>query len=94
MSGRKISEGMMFQSETALFESALVLGLYLYLGPERPERPVAVLWPMDGGRYAKEEYELLDSVDWTEIGVLGLAPALSESEDHPWTTVLSYCPIA
>ncbi|KIX05224.1 uncharacterized protein Z518_06096 [Rhinocladiella mackenziei CBS 650.93] len=75
MSQRKISEGMMFQSETALFDSALVLGLYLYLRPQPISGDVA------GGEPFQKESELLDDVDWTHIGVLGLSH--EQEEDRP-----------
>ncbi|OQV06218.1 Fungal specific transcription factor domain-containing protein [Cladophialophora immunda] len=62
LSRRSISDGMMFQSETALFESALVLGLYSYVRPQTQR---------DSGPC--EQFELLSDVDWTDIGGLGLS---------------------
>jgi hypothetical protein len=72
MGQHKISDGMMFQSETALFESALVLGFYMYLQPEPTKIEEAIVLSSSKG------YEILDDdVDWTLIGPLGLLPEVT-----------------
>jgi len=48
---------------TALFSSALVLGLYLFTLPQTPSTGPAP------GEY---RYELMDDVDWTLVGDCGL----------------------
>ncbi|KAH6995473.1 C2H2 type zinc finger domain-containing protein [Ilyonectria sp. MPI-CAGE-AT-0026] len=61
MAKRKISDGTMFMSEIALFNAALVLGLYVYASPATLD--VGVEAPL----------ELLDELDWNQIGDEGLA---------------------
>ena len=65
MSRRKTSDGIMFHSETALFASALVLGLYLYLVPN-PKNLSQVTADI-------ETFELLDEVEWSIVGSAGLS---------------------
>ncbi|KAM0269403.1 hypothetical protein ACHAQH_009776 [Verticillium albo-atrum] len=60
MAKRKISDGTMFMSEIALFNAALVLGLYVYAAPDTLDLGVGA--PL----------ELLDELDWNQIGDEGL----------------------
>ncbi|KAI1625265.1 hypothetical protein EDD37DRAFT_381912 [Exophiala viscosa] len=60
-SKRKISDSMMLHSETGLFLSALVLGLYVL---------VIRTSVQDGLRHAS--YELLTDLDWRQVGDVGL----------------------
>lgn len=68
MSRRKVADGTSFLSETALFNSALVLGLYVYTSPPslcgsiQPNGTVPL--------------ELLDDIDWNEIGDHGFFPVI------------------
>ncbi|KAH7134423.1 hypothetical protein EDB81DRAFT_657619 [Dactylonectria macrodidyma] len=64
MSRRKVVDGTMFLSENALFNAALVIGLYLYV------EPAALRQTPRGTNTAP--FELLDHVDWTELGDEGL----------------------
>ncbi|KAH7150546.1 hypothetical protein B0J13DRAFT_439860 [Dactylonectria estremocensis] len=64
MSRRKVVDGTMFLSENALFNAALVIGLYLYV------EPVALRQSSRGTNTVP--FELLDHVDWTELGDEGL----------------------
>ncbi|KAF7554720.1 hypothetical protein G7Z17_g2727 [Cylindrodendrum hubeiense] len=76
MSRRKISDGTMFVSEMAIFNAALVLSLYLYmLPPPDPSEPQSEPAP----------FELLDSVDWNQVGYAGI------NRDNSTADVLS-CP--
>jgi hypothetical protein len=65
MSKRKVSDGTMFHSETTLFMSALVLGLYLLTVSNTSEV---------GGEETLESLELLDDVDWRTVVHEGLTP--------------------
>lgn len=71
LSNRKVSDTIMLNSMTALFTSALVLGLYLYQSPPATQPNV--------GMGASQPFELLDEVDWTLAGDCGLA----ESSEDP-----------
>lgn len=64
MARRTMTDNTMFQSEIALFNAALVLGLYLYVEPStiRQQFPVRAGAP----------FELVSEVDWREIGYEGL----------------------
>ncbi|KAI4749685.1 hypothetical protein E4T50_00063 [Aureobasidium sp. EXF-12298] len=61
LSNRKVSESITLNSMSALFCSALVLGLYLFTVPETE---------VDSTRLP---YELMDDVDWTVVGNAGMA---------------------
>ncbi|KAF2459482.1 hypothetical protein BDY21DRAFT_338368 [Lineolata rhizophorae] len=63
MSRRKVIDGTSFLSEIALFHSALVVGLYAYMMPKTAPETYGDVEPI----------ELLDHVDWNEIGYEGLA---------------------
>ncbi|KAH6972205.1 hypothetical protein BKA56DRAFT_593823 [Ilyonectria sp. MPI-CAGE-AT-0026] len=63
MSRRKISDGTMFVSEMAIFNSALVLALYLYMLPQLDASEMQL---------APEPFELLDNVDWNQVGYAGI----------------------
>jgi hypothetical protein len=65
MSKRKVSDGTMFHSETTLFTSALVLGLYLLTVPNTSEAD---------RDETLESLELLDDVDWRSVVHEGLTP--------------------
>jgi hypothetical protein len=65
MSRRKISDGTMFHSEIALFNSALVLGLYILMMPQDGTDTVST---------QSDSFELLDDIDWKSIGSEGLTP--------------------
>ncbi|KAH6615190.1 C2H2 type zinc finger domain-containing protein, partial [Boeremia exigua] len=60
MMKRRITDGTMFMSEVALFNAALVVGLYVYASPST----------LQGG--SEPPLELLDQVDWSQIGDEGL----------------------
>lgn len=60
-SKRKISDSMMLHSETGLFLSALVLGLYVLVTRTSFQ---------DGSQHAT--YELLTDMDWRHVGDVGL----------------------
>ncbi|KAH0404710.1 hypothetical protein KCU89_g847, partial [Aureobasidium melanogenum] len=61
LSNRKVSESITLNSMSALFCSALILGLYLFTVPETEA---------DSTRLP---YELMDDVDWTVVGNAGMA---------------------
>jgi hypothetical protein len=61
LSNRKVSESITLNSMSALFCSALVLGLYLFTVPTS-----------EAGD-ARSPYELMDDVDWTVVGNAGMA---------------------
>lgn len=61
LSNRKVSESVTLNSMSALFCSALVLGLYLFT-VQAPD-----------GEIAAPPYELMDDVDWTVVGSAGMA---------------------
>jgi hypothetical protein len=61
LSNRKVSESITLNSMSALFSSALVLGLYLFTVPSSEAEP------------ARPVYELMDDVDWTVVGNAGMA---------------------
>lgn len=65
MSRRKISDGTMFHSEIALFNSALVLGLYILVMPQDGTDTVST---------KSDSFELLDHIDWKSVGSEGLMP--------------------
>lgn len=65
MSKRKVSDGTMFHSETTLFTSALVLGLYFLTVSDTQEAD---------GDGTLESLELLDDVDWRSVDHEGLTP--------------------
>ncbi|RNJ60291.1 hypothetical protein D7B24_008672 [Verticillium nonalfalfae] len=69
MAKRKISDGTMFMSEIALFNAALVLGLYVYAAPDTLETGT------------EASLELLDEVDWNQIGDEGLPGWNMEQSD-------------
>lgn len=70
MSRRKTSDRIMFHSELAIFSSALVLGFYLYTIPVASDIGQEI-----------DDYELLEEVDWAEIGLIGLCgQSISTSE--------------
>lgn len=73
LSRRRISDGTMFQSERALFSAALVLGLYLYVQPERKNSHADQADP--------DVFELLDPVDWAAVGSTGLSTTSSSDVD-------------
>ncbi|KAM6524520.1 hypothetical protein FALCPG4_010130 [Fusarium falciforme] len=68
MSRRKVSDGTTFLSEDAIFNAALVLGLYLLVGPDSLQ---------EGGE--TEPFELLDDVDWSELAEEGFTGYVSSS---------------
>ncbi|KAI1623832.1 hypothetical protein EDD37DRAFT_695160 [Exophiala viscosa] len=70
MSQKRTSDGTMFHSETAIFDAALVLALYLYLAPHTTT---------SGSVERANDYELLDEVDWTSVGSEGLAGFQNDS---------------
>ncbi|KZM18737.1 DNA binding [Ascochyta rabiei] len=70
MMKRRITDGTMFMSEVALFNAALVVGLYVYASPST----------LQGG--TEPPLELLDQVDWSQIGDGGL-PGWSPSQNNP-----------
>lgn len=73
MNRRRINDGTMLFSETALFVAALVVGLYAFM--MRPGGgPSDVI---DG-----EPYELLDDVDWPGLGAGGLQAPSTPSPNH------------
>jgi hypothetical protein len=61
MSNRKASDGITFHSATALFTSALILGLYVFMLP-----------PSDPKNCDAESFELMDDIDWKRLGRVGL----------------------
>jgi hypothetical protein len=65
MSRRKISDGTMFHSEIALFNSALVLGLYILMMPQGGTDTVPT---------RSDSFELLGDIDWKSVGSEGLVP--------------------
>ncbi|KAK5194826.1 hypothetical protein LTR99_010775 [Exophiala xenobiotica] len=66
MSRRKTSDRIMFHSELAIFASALVLGFYLYALP----KPLVVV-------NERDDFELLEDVDWTEMGLVGMGGSVA-----------------
>ncbi|KAJ3463676.1 hypothetical protein MRS44_008462 [Fusarium solani] len=70
MSRRKVSDGTTFLSEDAIFNAALVLGLYLLVGPDSLQ---------EGGE--TEPFELLEDVDWSELAEEGFAGYVSSSSN-------------
>ncbi|KAF7131084.1 hypothetical protein CNMCM5793_004071 [Aspergillus hiratsukae] len=76
MSRRRINDGTMFHSEPALFQAALVLGLYVFM-MNNPAGEYNDEMHLDSSRNSdmdSEPYELLDDVDWLDLGLDGLAP--------------------
>jgi hypothetical protein len=63
MVNKKVTDGISFLSETALFNAALVLGFYSYVSPTAEDEP-SFLEP--------DVFELLDDVDWGKVGNEGL----------------------
>jgi len=61
LSNRKVSESITLNSMSALFCSALVLGLYLFTVPTSEIENT------------RPPYELMDDVDWTVVGNAGMA---------------------
>ncbi|KAI4723312.1 hypothetical protein E4T48_00439 [Aureobasidium sp. EXF-10727] len=61
LSNRKVSESITLNSMSALFCSALVLGLYLFTVPSSDNESASL------------PYELMDDVDWTVVGNAGMA---------------------
>lgn len=70
MMKRRITDGTMFMSEVALFNAALIVGLYVYASPST----------LQGGN--EPPLELLDHVDWSQVGDEGL-PGSSPSRNNP-----------
>lgn len=63
MSCKKATDAASFLSETALFNAALVLGLYLYVSPASLREG-----SVSGNTKC---FDILDEVDWTELGDCG-----------------------
>jgi hypothetical protein len=61
LSNRKVSESVTLNSMSALFCSALVLGLYLFT------------FKVEESETVPPVYELMDDVDWTVVGNAGMA---------------------
>lgn len=70
LSNRKVSDSIKLHTVTALFGSALVLGLYLFMGPQ--SHSVS----------ASKTFELLDEVDWARIDDLGLSTDGSSVQEY------------
>lgn len=70
MMRRRITDGTTFMSEVALFNAALVVGLYVYASPATLEED------------AESPLELLDTVDWSQVGDEGL-PGWDASRHNP-----------
>ncbi|KAJ4986318.1 hypothetical protein SVAN01_08135 [Stagonosporopsis vannaccii] len=70
MMRRMITDGTTFMSEIALFNAALVVGLYVYASPSTLEGDI------------EPPLELLDEVDWSRIGNEGL-PGWDSSQNNP-----------
>jgi hypothetical protein len=70
MTKRRITDGTMFMSEVALFNAALVLSLYVYASPVTLES------------CTQPPLELLDEVDWNQIGDEGL-PGWNTTQNNP-----------
>ncbi|KAJ4249151.1 hypothetical protein NW762_012486 [Fusarium torreyae] len=64
MSRRRVADGTAFQTESAIFHSALVLGLYCFAAPVSLRESVS--------SPGLAPYELLDDVDWNQLGDGGL----------------------
>ncbi|KAM0205063.1 hypothetical protein ACHAQI_009611 [Fusarium lateritium] len=76
MSRRTVADGTDFLTETAIFHSALVLGLYCYAAPTSLQ---------EGGLPTDSApYELLDDVDWERLGDIEFT-ARNVSHDMPQT---------
>ncbi len=60
-SKRKVSDSMMFQSETGLFQAALLLGLYVLVMKTPADVPTQ-----------HNYYELLADLDWRDVGDVGM----------------------
>lgn len=87
LSRSKVSDGIMFHSETALLTSALVLGLYLIARGATSETL------SDSNSPTKPNFELLQDVDWTEIGLPGLFDSMVSFESEslsPPTAFIKY----
>ncbi|RHZ53609.1 hypothetical protein CDV55_104100 [Aspergillus turcosus] len=82
MSRRRINDGTMFHSEPALFQAALVLGLYVFMmNPAGEYTDEMHLDSSRDGDVDFEPYELLDDVDWLDLGLDGLtAPSTAPTD--------------
>ncbi|KAH8817379.1 hypothetical protein F5884DRAFT_248860 [Xylogone sp. PMI_703] len=99
ISRRRVSDGTMFHSEIALFNAALVLGLYVFMMPQTP----TLTQVGDDGDPANEPdpdpepFEIMDPVDWIAVGMEGLIsdnttpssttldPSISQSQSQSQT---------
>ncbi|KAJ8117406.1 hypothetical protein OPT61_g1393 [Boeremia exigua] len=73
MMRRRITDGTTFMSEVALFNAALVVGLYVYASPSTLQGDTA------------PRLELLDPVDWNDVGDKGF-PGWSPSQSNLTST--------
>lgn len=79
ISRRRVSDGTMFHSEIALFNAALVLGLYVFMMPQTP----TLTQVGDDGDPTNEAdpdpepFEIMDPVDWLAVGMEGLTPDIT-----------------
>ena len=71
MSNRRASDGDPFHASAGLFISALILGLYVFMIPPKPE-------PHHPHPATVPGFDLIDDVDWDIVGSEGL----SESESN------------
>ncbi|GIK02289.1 hypothetical protein Aspvir_006338 [Aspergillus viridinutans] len=74
MVNRKASEYTMFHSVLALFTAALVLGLYTFMAPRPPETTAGCI-----------SVELLDDVDWQQVGREGFTSFMEPRGNHAFT---------
>lgn len=74
MTIRKTSDLPTFHSVTSLFSAALVLGLYSFIVPDSLESQARV-----------EGIELLDEVDWRQVGTEGFTSFMEPHESHSLT---------
>ncbi|KAH1663824.1 hypothetical protein KXW87_000779 [Aspergillus fumigatus] len=74
MINRKASDHTMFHSMLALFTAALVLGLYTFMAPRPPETTAGCI-----------SVELLDDVDWQQVGREGFTSFMEPRGNHAFT---------
>ncbi|GFG23390.1 isoform 3 of zinc finger protein 740 [Aspergillus udagawae] len=74
MVNRKASDYTMFHSVLAVFTAALVLGLYTFMAPRPPETTAGCI-----------SVELLDDVDWQQVGREGFTSFMEPRGNHAFT---------
>ncbi|OAL30876.1 hypothetical protein AYO20_08569 [Fonsecaea nubica] len=79
LSQTRVSEPALLLHEHMIFTAALVLAFYVFKANPPSEQPVSTLSFSGGGGADTMTFELLQEIDWAEIGMQGLGRVFSSS---------------